>query len=227
MPLTVLLCTALLLASCSETDPATQSFSVVLNAQLPEGKPLTGVRFWANGRELGVSGDDGTLASSIAGHEGDSVSVAAICPSGYRGSSQPRALSLRAFAPAIPDKRATLALTFPCEREERLAALVVRSRLSDRPLRLPVHIDGENSGETDEHGTAHFLVRVAQSAKVRVMLDTASLPDAVPTNPVRSFDVDESESILLFDQRFEQARAQHRARGSIKPRRTHVPYRIQ
>ena len=226
MSLRTALCWAMVLAACSDPGRGPQRFSVVFSAALPEGMPLAGVRFWANGRELGASDTTGTLESVVLGREGQNASVAGICPPGYRGASEPRALRLQTFTPALATQRARLALTVHCEREERLAVLVVRSRLATRPMRVPVEVDGERIGETDDGGTAHLLVRVSPNASLRVMLDTAASPDASPQNPVRSFDVDESESILLFDQRFEPPPRRLTTHPS-SPRRTHAPYRVE
>ena len=218
---------ALLLACACQNDAATsQPFELQLRAELPDTSPLAGARFWLAGRELGPTGADGTLRTTVAGREGDELRVTGLCPTGHQGPSAPRALKLRHVTNTSGRKAATLELTFRCTPELTRAALVVRARRGDKPLALPILVDGRVVGQTDAQGVAHVLVRSAPHASLQARLDTKGAPELQPRDPVRIFDLEDTDTVLLFDQTFETRKpAPHPHATRPVPRR--VPYRIQ
>lgn len=203
-------------------------YELRLRAELPDATPLSGARFWIAGRQLAPTAPDGRATTTIRGREGDVLEISLLCPAGSRGSEEPRALRL----PKADGSRAPnpLVLALRCTPERARAALVVRARHHGAPVALPILVDGRVVGQTEDDGVTHVLLHAAPAASMQVQLDTSLRADLSPKNPVRVFDLEPGESILLFDQTFETAAPTRSAKTSTRrprPPRPRVPYRIE
>lgn len=216
--------------AASAESETTHAYSVRLRAELPDVAPMPGARFWFAGRDHGPTDGDGHARATIRGHEGDTLEVAVLCPPGLRGPKAPRQLTLprpRGQRSQVPTE---LTVTLRCEPDRARAALVVRARRGAAGIALPIVVDGRVVGQTDRDGVAHVLLHHPASASVQVRLDTQALPQLTPRDPVRIFDLENAESVLLFDQEFEPERRRPHARPNTHrqhEQHLRVPYRIQ
>lgn len=209
-------------AACtrSEQPVPLSSFAIVLRATTPDGSAVSGLRAWADGRELGSTHGDGSLNATVRGRQGQRVALTFACPAGHRTLEAQRELWLRRAQP-IAHPAAALALTVRCQPIERLAALVVRARGS-RSGGLPVLVRGEVIGQTAPDGTAHLLIPTRAQSALRVTIDTSTVPALRPASPVQTFEVRDADRLLLFEQRFAmEARA-----PILRQRAGGRPYRI-
>jgi hypothetical protein len=215
----------LTLLACDDPPRAPQRFALTLEASTPAHEPVSGARFFAGGTDLGVTSERGELVAKLTGRDGDALLITTNCPSGYRTLAPPRTLRLHSSAGAAGRQLPPLHLQVACEREQRTAALVVRALHGEQRLPLPIRVDGELLGQTDVDGLAHMLVAVSPHHNLRVALDTSAFPRLRPRDPVRTFQVDEEQDVLLFDQSFSDEPV--RARGPKPTPRRHTPYRIR
>jgi hypothetical protein len=225
-----LLMLAITLGACTEQLQIKRRFALRFRAQTTSGATVADVRVWADGDELGVTNDEGELQVSLTGHPGQAVSLSVACPPAYRTVDARRRLILRdvhATTERKPRADSTgIQLTAECEPLERMAVIVVRTR-GPGTAGLPINVGGELVGLTQPDGTAHLLVRTPPHRSVRVEVDTSQHPELLPSNPVQTFQVDDDDSILLFEQALVVApiaRGAHRSPS--RTRRGRVPYRI-
>jgi hypothetical protein len=224
---TVVLLLTLAALGCDHPAIHEERFILGLRALTAFDVAVADTRFWADGRELGVTDLQGALRAELNGHHGQAVSLSVACPPAYRTLTQNRRVVLqrieRKAAPQVSD----FELTARCEPLERSAVVVVRAR-GPVTMGLPIRIGGETAGQTDPDGTAHLLVRTRPHATVRVQLGTSAHPELVPHDPVQSFQLGDEDSILLVDQSFAHAPTKHYARHkpAAAPATAHAPYRI-
>src|SRR5947209_8670794 len=64
------------------TNP--EAFSLRLRASSTTDQVVAGVLFWADGRELGATAEDGSLRAQLMGREGQAVALSSACPASYR-----------------------------------------------------------------------------------------------------------------------------------------------
>jgi hypothetical protein len=68
------------------------------------------------------------------------------------------------------------------------------------------------------------LFKLPPRASIRVSLDTSERPQLRPENPQRTFQLEDRDAVLVFEQKF----AEKLPRRPAKPKPlTSVPYRIQ
>ena len=221
-----LIATALLLVMTGcEQKPTTSMYPLELRALTSSGTPVAGARFWGRGQPLGVTDTHGTLLVNVKGGEGERFTLSLTCPESHRGDDETRQLALQHVQP-VNGEKARIELRMACEPRSRLAALIVKTH-TKKGLRLPIYVDGEVLGHTDDRGVAHLLLKPEPGASVRAMVDTSAYPGLRPNNPVRVFHPTEDESVLLFEQTFSEARGKRKVRKRPKAAvLTRKPYRI-
>jgi hypothetical protein len=199
---TLLACAAFGASACARSEPPVPlaELPIVLRASTPEGAVVSGLRAWADGRELGSTRGDGVLSASLRGHEGQRIALSFACPPGQRTLDAQREVALRRMQ-AIASGAAALTISVACEPIERVAALVVRAR-GPRSHGLPVLVGGEVVAHTAHDGTAHLLIPTRAHSTLRVTIDTKAAPALRPISPVQTFEVRDADRLLLFDQRF-------------------------
>jgi hypothetical protein len=216
------------LYACGDAAPLARQYALQLRAESATGMPLAGARFFCQGHELGPTGADGLATLRIEARAGDALQVSTLCPVGYRAASSrnvrlPQASSTSAGAPT------PLSVTQRCDPDRATAALVVRARQAQAPLSLPVFVDGRLVGQTDGSGVAHLLVHGSVGSSLEVRLDSRSSPRLVPRDPVRVFELDAAETLLLYDQAFTQPQPAptKTRRHAARPAHLRVPRRIE
>jgi hypothetical protein len=219
--------------SCNGSEQTEFELNVLCLTDLD--RPLHGVPVEVNGAVAGKTDRTGRLQVSVQGVEGDEIELAAICPRGFRETKQVRRVTLRGFDRldgARPDGNrsdgdqpaAGPRVIWRCLPAERLAALVVRS---DNQPDLPVMVNGGELARTGPRGTAHALLRLAPGSSLTVRLDTSDRPRLRPRNPQKSFQIEDRDTLLIFDQKFVEARPRRPRKKKSGQSRPHVPYRIR
>jgi hypothetical protein len=212
--------------ACGKNEPEHHRFGIELRALTTSDQGVPGSRFWADGRELGVTDASGALHASVDGREGRAVWLSNACPPAYRALTPNRRLVLRHTRAAQASATPALELTARCEPLARRAALVVRAR-GPEVAGLPIRANGETVGQTGLDGSAHLLLSVRPHAALRVQLITAAHPELVPRDPVQSFELEDDDSILLVDQELARPpKPRPRERPTRPPQRAVLPYRI-
>jgi hypothetical protein len=187
-------------SACTASQAREETFAIELRAVEASDAPVSDVRFWADGRDLGVTDEHGILRVQLSGRDGLTLSLTAACPPEYRTAEPQRQLRLQRLRSADP--QTDLQLTTRCDASERQLAVVVRTRGAALGG-IPIQAAGQLVGQTEADGTAHLLLRSRPHATLRVALDTSRQPDLIPRDPVRTFQLPDQDDVLLVDQWFE------------------------
>jgi hypothetical protein len=191
---------AMLAVSACTAPQARETFALELHAAEASDTPVSDVRFWADGRDLGVTDEHGILRVQLTGREGLTLSLTAACPPEYRTAEPQRQLRLQRLRGA--NSQTDLQLTTRCEASERQFAVVVRTRGAALGG-IPIQARGQLVGQTEADGTAHLLIRSRPHASLRIALDTSRQPELIPHDPVHTFQLQDQDDVLLVDQWFE------------------------
>ncbi len=199
--------------------PRVHSYAIALQARSDDVAPLAGVRVLVEGKALGVTGADGRLVTEISGTEGQNVALDVACPEGFR--DPPRdVLKLTGFR-SVANEPARLVVSATCRPRRRHVAIVVDA---DGRASLPVLVDGVHRADTDEAGVSHLVVDGEPGSLLRVGLDTSTRPELLPRNPLRQFQLDDRDQVVLVSEHF-MARIARRPSDPIRP--AAAPYRIR
>lgn len=211
-------------SACSRpAEPVGSSFAVIFRVVSDEDAKLAGARLTSGKQELGVTGADGELHLRLKGREGQTIPVGVDCPEGYVSPSGLPELRLAASRRVGGEELQAIVYEAVCTRREREVVLVVNAGTSD----LPVHVGGAPKARTDQDGTAHVLLEIDRETKnLSVSLDTSSRPELKPQNPSRTFELEGSDAILLFDQEFVVQKPRRATRPARQLPKRHVPYRV-
>jgi hypothetical protein len=216
---------ALLALPACDHEPTPQLFRLTLCAQDTQDRPVPGTRFWADGRELGVTAADGVLRVALDAHAAHAVILSAACPAAYR-TREPR----RRIAPqqrGSVSARIALELTTACEPLDHAAVVIVRARAAAALAGMPIRSDGEVIGQTDLDGTAHVMLHARAGTSLHIALDTRAWPELAPRDPVQTFQLGDEDAILLVDQRFTTPEpVAPTPRRIARKLARHTPYRI-
>lgn len=211
--------------ACSASRAREQTFGIELHAVEASDAPVSDVRFWADGRDLGVTDEHGILRVQLTGREGLTLSLTTACPPEYRTAEPQRQLRLQRLRSG--DAQTDLQLTTRCEASERQLAVVVRTRGSALGG-IPIQAAGQLVGQTEADGTAHLLIRSRPHATLRIALDTSRQPDLIPHDPVHTFQLQDQDDVLFVDQWFETPPRPPppKPRPSKPPPKPTIPYQI-
>ncbi len=207
--------------ACGPSEPASPSFEIQLSAVTDEGAYLGQVDFLSQEKSLGRTGKSGSFSVKLRAPEGTALPVVASCPDGFV-SPEPTSLRLTKVKSLEGGKSKPISFEATCTRKVRDLVVVVHA---ENGAGLPVVVDGEPLGTTDELGNAHVLVQRDREVKsLAVSLDTSEKVRLRPQNPSRIVDLKGHDGVVLFHQVLAQARPTRVV--SQKPRR-HVPYRVK
>lgn len=182
----------------AETLP---SFSVTFNAESDEGVPLEGVMVKANGNEVGLSDQDGLVQTTLRGPEGVGVEITYECPAGHVQPEAPSTLRLHTFRQVSETSRLGLTMKVSCPPAERTVAFVVNT---NGHADLPIKLDGEEIGRTNEAGAAHIVRMMSnQPRSLRVQIDTSGVERMRPVSPSRSFRYEGQDTVIAVNESFE------------------------
>jgi hypothetical protein len=204
--------------------PAEQRFEATLRVTSDDASPLPGAKFSLAGKPFGETDLAGTLSVRLRGTEGQMVRLSLECPEGYAAPEHLSPLRLtqtRRMGQSTPQP---LTLDAVCTRQTRKVALIVQGPPGTP---LPVQVNGTQLTSTDVDGNAHLLLEVDRSQRtVTARLDTQSVPDLVPQNPERVFELSGRDSLLFFAPELTKVRRPAPRRAAPAAPRRHIPYRI-
>lgn len=205
------------------SEPVSPNYAVELQITNDDGGALAGVAIDVGKKRVGTTGADGTLKTDLTGVEGQSLSIAALCPEGYANPETLAPLRLTHTRRVTLDGYQPLHVEAVCRRQMRDLVVVVRARGASE---LPLEVDGKPAGTTDADGNAHVLVKADRTtASLGVTLDTNAHPELKPKNPSRTFELAGNDAILVFDQTFVSSPKPVFRAGPTKTKK-HIPYRV-
>jgi hypothetical protein len=187
-------------------------------------KPLAGVNLLRDGKVLATSDAAGVAAFTMDGRDGETFGVSIECPAGFQSPTQPTQVMLRRLASS------DVVAEYDAACPPRTRAIVVAVKGS-KGHRLPILRLGQEIARTDASGVATVLVRVGPQEQFDLALDTSAHDDLSlrPQSPAATFNVKNSDEVVVFDPHFTEAkkpasRPRRIAPASDGPR---IPIRIQ
>jgi hypothetical protein len=217
------------LQACASEVVADEAFVIELRAISSEDDAVADVRFWADGRELGVTDEQGLLRTQLVGRLGQTALLTSACPPEYRSPDPERRLLLQRPQAHPRADVADFQLTTRCEPSERQVVVVVRTRGAAHGG-MPIRASGQVVGQTEADGTAHLLLRARPHQTVRILLDTSLQPEILPRDPVQTLQLEDQDEVSFIDQLFEPVlrEAPHKPARPRKPLppAPALPYRI-
>ena len=208
----------LLQLACAPAEP--ERFSVEISATNDELTPVAGVEVVLGDASILATDATGRTTAEVVGGEGDQVAVHAVCPEGHGSAQVEDSFRLRRMS-SLNDarKRVPLAIPIRCPRNRLDVALVVSSGVAA----IPVRVDGQTRGLTDERGFAHVGLSVPSGARVQVELDTRGRPQLRPINPERTFLVTTQSTLLVHSQQLTKKRLKRARRKPARKPPSHQP----
>jgi hypothetical protein len=210
------LCCLSLFAACGGDGRDTYVLTFVGEAD--PGEPLAGVAIQIDGRPAGKTRADGRLRVAVKNKPGVRVKLSAVCPDGYQSARIAQTVPLRHLRSLDGNNEQTeMRIPIACAPTHRVAAIVIRAA---GQANLPILVNGRELGRTDKDGIAHIQVRSLPYRNLRVLLNTADLPHLMPQDPELSFAVEDKDAIFVFDQPFEDKKAERKpGKRPVKIRR--------
>lgn len=191
-----LLVLPLLIGACGQKD-ISRRYEFVVRVTSDPGQPLAGVGVVHRGKQVGVSGADGSVKLSARGNEGEALSFDLRCPEGYRGPSAPLSIPLRTSA----DSSRRPEYAGSCAPTTRTLVIAVRAEHGEN---LPVRYLGREVARTDRSGAAHLLLKIAPEDALELTLDTSEQPALRPKSPVLRLTASATDDLLVLNQAFEK-----------------------
>lgn len=191
-----LLCLTVLLGACGQKD-ISRRYEFVVRVTSDPGQALAGVGVVHRGKQVGVSGADGSVKLSARGNEGETLSFELRCPEGYRGPLAPLAIPLKTSADS--SRRPEYAAS--CAPTTRTLVIAVRAEHGEN---LPVRYLGREVARTDRSGAAHLLLKIAPEDALELTLDTSEQPALRPKSPVLRLTASATDDLLVLNQTFEK-----------------------
>ncbi|HEY5955422.1 MAG TPA: hypothetical protein VIV60_02665 [Polyangiaceae bacterium] len=184
-----------LISSGCASEPPRQKYEVSFRIQGDPGQPVASASIRSGEREIGKTDQNGYLAVSLEGIEGQAHAFQLLCPDGFRSPSQPLPVILRQVSETgkQPEYEAR------CEPLLRTVVVAVRT---EHGVDLPVLYLGREVARTDSAGAAHFSLKTAPQDTIEITLDTSRNQQLRPRNPSMRFEVAERDDVYLVQQAF-------------------------
>lgn len=197
--------------ACRDGARGARSIAIELVAESDPGARLPGVKVHVDGRQVGVTGSNGSLEFDVRGAPDRLLKIEHDCPPEYLPPSRAKHLRLRPLGGLQSSDSVALQVTLECRPEKRLAVFVVRAQNGPN---LPVRLDGRIAAETSSSGVAHLFVSGAPGSEHSIEIDTTEQPSLMPRTPVHHFTLPDAHEVFVVNQSFEvqPAAAQRRSR---------------
>jgi hypothetical protein len=208
----LLFATAIGAFGCSVFAPKPlPTFRALVVVEGDPGQAISGARISFKNREIGVTDEAGRVELALRGRDGQVFDLGLACPEGYSAPPKPLAVTVRKLADArsLPEYRV--------QCSPLLRTVVVAVRAVNGP-NLPVVFLGRERTRTDESGAAHIVLQVPPNQAVQVKLDTSGSSNLRPASPVATFDIEETDDVIVLEQRFEVERKVVRGRRGGRSR---------
>ena len=166
------------------------------------GQPMSGVPVYVEGEQIGFSGADGLLRSTVVERPGKRVRASCRCPAGHLPAEPSESFLVKRYSArgTIPAMRIDLR----CRPSERLAVFVVRAVNGPH---VHVLLSGEHVTSTDSNGVAHFSTRASPGTEHRVDLLVDASSSLLPRSHTFFFVTPDADELFVMDPRFERARS--------------------
>ncbi|HEX9294673.1 MAG TPA: hypothetical protein VF881_02530 [Polyangiaceae bacterium] len=156
-------------------------------------RPLAGAVISHDRVEVGRTKDNGTVVLAIQGHEGETLPLEIVCPSGFKSPTEPLAVRLRRLSD--PTQRTEYDVS--CPPTTRKIVVAVRA---NNGKNLPVIYLGQEVARTDSSGAAHVELEAAPDDTIELTLGTDEKGNErlKPQNPSAKFLVKNQDDMFVF-----------------------------
>lgn len=223
-----LLLSALLLVACpSEQTVTISKFRVRVHCQTQEGRAVGGVLL-ASGTSSVRTDGQGNATLPFEGHEGEEVSFRIErLPSGLElvDHTPLRRVVLKSYGHGDPDRSGISDLQHDIALRNKKDAYTVLVYADDAP-NLPVVANGAPVAKLNSRGAAAFRYEGKQGEELIVSISTGNNPRASLQDPKKTFQLGDTERLLLFHSELAIAAQPPPKRATPKSTKPNGPIRI-
>lgn len=207
---------------CGTPTSSSTHYQLQFDVVDDRGEALAGVAIAVGDTKIGTTDGTGILRAEVNASKGDRYPLHRQCPEQYESSSEVENIVFRDTKGLKGGEHAKIHVRLQCERQERVAALLVHA---DGRVGLPVLIDGVEHGRTGPGGFAHIRLDMRPGAQFQVHIDSSERPSLRPVDPRRTMTVGSEDGLFVFDPVFSEVVAQQkiRRRRRVKTSVTPVP----
>ncbi len=216
-----LLTGSVMLGACGQPPARIPRHTVTIQVESDPGMPLAGVAFDVEGAPIGTSDEHGLVHTILEGREGTTIDIHHACPEGYSTEDDTQSLALISFQSLDPEAQNGLRMTVRCTPINRQAAFIIDA---GGHAGLPVLINGNEVGVTDEAGIAQVVIDTLPNRNFRVELATADFERLRPRNPTHTFNLGARSDVFVFQPEITEEAPPVRRRR--RRRRRSTPMRI-
>lgn len=197
-----------LVLGCGEDSSLGAPLYLEIVAEADSGVGLGGVPIYLDGQPVGETTRAGTLRTPVSGKPGRALRVRHQCPVGYEAPVNTAVVRLRRYD---SDRPAPLQITLECRSLNRIAAFVVKAKNGPG---LPVLLNGERVGTTNQFGVAHFSTAGPAGSEYLVDVDASGEPSLLPRSVSRLVSLPDADALFAITATF-------RSSGRAKKRPPH------
>jgi hypothetical protein len=158
-------------------------------------EPVAAATLVHEGVQLGKTDAAGTFALSTPGIEGETFLVDVHCPPNLHSPLKPLAIVLRRLSESQHEPQYDVT----CAPRTRTLVVAIRA---DNGADIPVRHLGRELARTDSSGSTLIALDVAPDEPIDLTLDTSKSPWLKPKDPTQRFQINESDGLFTFNQRF-------------------------
>ena len=197
---TVALVSVLTLVSCSDGRSIARPFSIGFIVESDPGLPLQGVNVLVDGESIGKTDSNGSVRAEVLAIPGASLRIQQQCPEDHRAAEDSKSIRLRKFESVGESAPSTIQVTLKCKPLRRLAVFIVTAKNGPD---LPILIDGDHAGRTNELGVAQISRWGAPGTEYALEIDTRASPRLLPRSPVHVFTLPDAHEIFVVNESFQ------------------------
>lgn len=198
---TLLLLLAGLAGACGNHAPSSTHYQLQFDVVDDRGEAIAGVAIAVGDTQIGTTNGSGILRAEVSASKGDRYPLHRQCPERYENAGEVESIVFRDTKGLGGGKHAKIHVQLQCERQERVAALLVHA---DGRQGLPVLIDGVEVGRTGAGGFAHLRLDLRPGSQFQVAIDSSEHPSLRPVDPRRTMTVGSEDGLFVFDPVFSE-----------------------
>ena len=172
--------------SCS-SSLSTPPTALLVTVRDPSGSPLPDAAVQVDGSPVGSSNSSGIVETRVPGPEGRRVTIAAVCPEGYKNGEESEVrVPVREMRSVSGERETAIPMreSLICIPTSQLFVLVVNT---DQEKQLPILARGSVAAHTDSDGVGQTVIGGEIGEEIEIILDTSSHPELLPRSPSRRF----------------------------------------